>query len=158
MAPVTTTVPDAQHSEGGDRRLAWLLATGLAGVSVFQLCLAAGAPWGAAAWGGAEPGRLSAELRVASGFASCFWLLAALTALARAGVATSPISYTFSRRGTWALTALLAVGTVMNAASQSRWERFGWAPVVLGLAVLSLQLSRSGHSRTAAVTDGQAPA
>jgi hypothetical protein len=37
----------------------------------------------------------------------------------------------------WALTALLAVGTVMNAASSSRWERFGWAPLVLGLTVVS---------------------
>ncbi len=145
--PLSTAAPDVRPTERGDRRSASLLATGLAAVSVFQLCLAAGAPWGAAAWGGAEPGRLPAELRVASAVAACFWLLAALTALARAGMAASPIPYAFSRRGTWALTALLAVGTVMNGASQSRWERFGWAPVVLGLAVLSLKLSRSDAPR-----------
>jgi hypothetical protein len=150
---------DARPAERGDRRLAWLLATGLAAITAFQLCLAAGAPWGAAAWGGADPGRLSTELRVASAFAASFWLLAALTALARGGTAASPIPYAFSRRGTWALTSLLGLGAVMNAASQSPWERFGWAPVVLGLAVLSLQLSRSGNSRpSAAATHGQAPA
>ncbi len=150
--PVTTPVLDAQPAERGDRRLAWLLAAGLAAVTVFQLCLAAGAPWGAAAWGGADPGHLSAELRVASAFAACFWLLAALTALARGGIAASPVPYAFSRRGTWALTALLALGAVMNGASQSRWERFGWAPIVFGLAVLSLQLSRSGHSGSTRMT------
>ncbi len=132
--------------------MASLLATGLAAVTVFQLCLAAGAPWGAAAWGGADPGQLSAELRIASAFAACFWLLAALTALARAGMTASPVPYAFSRRGTWGLTALLALGAVMNAASQSHWERFGWAPIVFGLAVLSLQLSRSGHSGSTRMT------
>jgi hypothetical protein len=149
---VTTPVLDAQPAERGDRRLAWLLAAGLAAVTVFQLCLAAGAPWGAAAWGGADPGQLSDELRIASAFAACFWLLAALTALARGGIAASPVPYAFSRRGTWALTALLVLGAVMNGASQSRWERLGWAPIVFGLAVLSLQLSRSGNRGSRRVT------
>ncbi len=148
---VAAPVLNAQPAEHGDRRTATLLATGLGAVSVFQLSLAAGAPWGAAAWGGADPGQLSAELRVASAFAACFWLLAALTALARAGM-TSPVPYAFSRRGTWGLTALLALGAVMNAASQSRWERFGWAPIVLVLAALSLQLSRSGRSGSTRTT------
>ncbi len=143
---VTAPVLIGQTAEHGARRTAALLATGLAAVTVFQLCLAAGAPWGAAAWGGADPGQLSAELRVASAFAACFWLLAAFTALARGGMAASPVPYALSRYGTWALTALLAIGAVMNAASQSRWERFGWAPIVFVLAILSLQLSRSGRS------------
>jgi len=122
-----------------------LVATGFTAVVGFQVSLAAGAPWGAAAWGGADSGHLSAELRVASSIAACFWLLAALTALSRGGITASPIPYWFSRRAMWALTALLAVGTVMNAASLSRWERFGWAPFVLVLTVLSLQLARSSR-------------
>jgi len=40
----------------------------------------------------------------------------------------------------------------MNGASQSRWERVGWAPIVFGLAVLSLQLSRSGPSGSTRMT------
>lgn len=155
--PVTTAVLDAQPAERGDRRLASLLATGFAAVTVFQLCLAAGAPWGAAAWGGADLGRLSAELRVASAFAACFWLLAALTALARGGIAASPVPYAFSRHGTWALTALLALGAVMNGASQSHWERFGWAPIIFGLAVLSLRLSRSGRGGSTHLGGTSAP-
>lgn len=132
-----------------ERRLAQVLACGLAAVVGFQLALVAGAPWGSAAWGGSIRGQLSAELRVASAFAACFWLGAMLTALSRGGIAASPIPYTFSRRATWGLTALLAVGAVMNAASSSRWERYGWTPLILGLTVLSLQLARARrHSQS----------
>jgi len=37
----------------------------------------------------------------------------------------------------------LIAGTVTNAASSSSWERFGWAPFVPALAILSLRLARS---------------
>ncbi len=127
-------------------RLAAVAAGGFAAIAAFELLLAAGAPWGSAAWGGVHPGRLPPELRVASAVVAGFWLLAALTALARGGVARSPVPYSFSRPGMWVLTALLAVGTVMNAASSSRWERFGWAPLILGLALVCLQLARSKNS------------
>jgi hypothetical protein len=124
-------------------RLAAVAAGGFTVIAAFQLALAAGAPMGSAALGGLHPGRLPSELRVVSALAAAFWLLAALTALSRGGIGRSPIPYSFSRRGMWALTALLAVGTVMNAASSSRWERFGWAPLVLGLTLVCLQLARS---------------
>jgi hypothetical protein len=119
------------------------VATGFAVVVVFEVCLAAGAPWGPAAFGGADSGRLSTELRTASVFAAGFWLLAALTALVRGGVVASPFSHAFTRRVMWGLTILLAAGTVMNAASSSPWERYGWAPFVFGLTVLSWRLARS---------------
>jgi hypothetical protein len=124
-------------------RLAAVAAGGFAAITVFQLALAAGAPLGAAAWGGLHPGRLPPELRAASALAAGFWLLAALTALARGGMTRSPVPYSSSRWGMWAFTALLAVGAVMNAASSSRWERFGWAPLVLGLTLVCLRLARS---------------
>jgi hypothetical protein len=134
-----------QSSDPRQRRLALVTAGGFAAVVAFQLALVAGAPWGSAAWGGTTPGRLPTELRTASAFAGCFYLAAALTALARGGVAASAVPHTFSRRAMWALTAVLAVGTVLNAASPSRWERYGWAPFVMGLTILSLQLARSGR-------------
>jgi len=133
----------APRGDVGGRRLATLLGTGLGIVVAFELALAAGAPWGSAAYGGTDPGALSTELRIASVFVAEFWLFAALTALARGGVAASPIGYAFSRRAMWGLTILLAAGTVMNAASSSPWERYGWAPFILGLTVLSWRLARS---------------
>jgi hypothetical protein len=50
---------------------------------------------------------------------------------------------TVSRWGTWALVAVLTVGTLANLASSSNWERFGWAPLVLALAVTCLRLART---------------
>jgi hypothetical protein len=51
-------------------RLAAVAAAGFAAIAVFELLLAAGAPMGSAAWGGAHPGRLPSELRVASALAA----------------------------------------------------------------------------------------
>jgi len=123
--------------------LAALLAGGLATVMAFQVSLIAGAPWGVAAYGGSQTGQLPTDLRVASTLQAAFWLLATLTVLSRGGLTTGPVPYSFSRRAVWALTAILAVGAVMNAASSSNWERFGWAPFVLALTILSLRLARS---------------
>ena len=124
-----------------------LVAAGFAIVVGFQLSLVAGAPWGAAAYGGADRGRLPTELRVASLIQACVWLLAAVTALARGGVAASPVPDGVSRRAVWAFSGLLAVGAVVNAASSSRWERFGWAPFLLCMTVLTFHLARSGRAR-----------
>jgi hypothetical protein len=131
------------HAPASSRRPAQLLAAGLGAVVAFELALAAGAPWGEAAFGGADPGRLSTELRITSLFAAGFWLLACLTALARGGVAASPVSYAFSRRAIWGLTVLLAAGALMNAASSSPWERFGMAPFIVVMTALSWRLARS---------------
>ncbi|SFT86917.1 hypothetical protein SAMN05660657_03603 [Geodermatophilus amargosae] len=87
---------------------------------------------------------------MASTFSAALRLLATLTVLSRGGVTTVPVPYSFSARAFWALTAILGVGAVTIAASPSNWERFGWAPFVLVLAVLSLRRARSpidGHGR-----------
>jgi hypothetical protein len=132
----------ADLQERPDRRLPLVTAGAFAVVVAFQVALVAGAPWGAAAYGGADRGHLPGELRVASGVQALFWLFAALTALARGGL-PSPIPYAFSRRAMWVLTTLLVVGTILNAASSSPWERYGWAPFILALAALSLRLART---------------
>jgi len=141
VTPARTTPACKDHPTA---RLALLAAINFAAVSGFQVFLAAGAPWGAAAWGGGHPGRLPTELRLTSAFAACFWLLAALTALSRGGWTTAHLPSSFSRPATWALAALLVVGAAMNAASTGPWERFGWFPFVLGSAVVCLLLSRAG--------------
>ena len=53
----------ASSSGGRDRAAAGLL---LAGVTAFQVSLAAGTPWGRLAWGGSHEGVLPTDLRVAS--------------------------------------------------------------------------------------------
>ena len=109
---------------------------GFAGLAAFQAALALGAPLGRASWGGAHEGKLPRGLRMASGFAAGFHTLAALTVLGRGGFRVVPLPEGVLRWGTRALAGLLLVGAVPNFASSSGWERFGWGPVTLILAVL----------------------
>ncbi len=104
-------------------------------VALFQVGLAAGAPWGKAAWGGRNEGTLPKRLRIASGFSVLFLFLAAWVILATAGlVATSPVPVSWLPPITWALAAYFALGAVMNLISPSRVERL-WAPISLIIAV-----------------------
>ncbi|HEX2025639.1 MAG TPA: hypothetical protein VHH92_04520 [Actinomycetota bacterium] len=80
---------------------------------------------------------------MASRFAAVFWLVAGLVVLARAGYDWSPVSMDIARWGTWALFGLLVVGTLLNLASRSRFERMIQTPVAAILAVLCLIVALS---------------
>jgi hypothetical protein len=62
-------------------------------------------------------------------------------ALGRADI--GPFSGSFTRWAAWVLVGVLVLGAVMNAASNSPWERFGWAPFTFTLAVLCAVVARS---------------
>jgi hypothetical protein len=124
------------------RTAAMAAAVGFLVIAAFQVALALGAPLGRAAWGGAYE-QLPMGLRIASGVAAGVWLLAALIVLGRAGFQGVPLPGAVLRWGTWVLVSLLFVGAVMNVASSSGWERFGWGPVSLILGVLCLFVARS---------------
>ena len=64
-------------------------------------------------------------------------LLATLVVLRRGGYRVPLISAKASRAGTWALTGLLGLGTFVNLASSSGWERFLLAPITATLARLA---------------------
>ncbi|MGH2712059.1 MAG: hypothetical protein ACRDH9_12765 [Actinomycetota bacterium] len=120
-----------------------MAAIGFTLVAAFQVALALGAPWGRAAWGGTHE-RLPRGLRIASGFAAIFWILAALVVLARAGQDWSPIPLSVSRWGTWVLFGMLVLGTLMNLASRSKLERLVQTPSAAILALLTFLVARSG--------------
>lgn len=106
----------------------------LAVVTVFQVGLALGRPWGAAAWGGRHRGVLPTRLRVASGIvALVIYPLLMVVVLDSAGVVTLEMPGTGSV-AMWVLTGLFGVGALMNLASRSPVERL-WAPLVLVIAV-----------------------
>ena len=117
-------------SRTAERRVALTLLTA---VGAFQLALAAGAPWGAAAWGGQAPGVLPTSLRVAS--AVNVLLYGGLVAV----VATDRLSSTARRRLLTGASLLMVLGTVGNLATQSPVERI-WAPVAATLAVVLWRL------------------
>lgn len=103
----------------------------LAGLSVFQAALAAGAPWGRAAYGGTHDGTLPGHLRAVSGVAAVAYGAGAALGLRGSGTPQA------RRRAYTALSAFMAVGVVLNAASRSPVERAIWTPVTAVAAVTS---------------------
>ena len=94
-----------------------------------------------AAWGGADS-ELSAGLRVASGIAALVWAGAALLVLARAGYFGERQESRLLRRGTRLLAAVLLASALLNFASSSAWERFGWGPLGFALSGLTFAVGR----------------
>lgn len=113
-------------------------AVGFLVLAAFQAALALGAPLGSAAFGGAYDGQLPMGLRIASGVAVGVYVLAALIVVGRAGFRGVPLTYGFLRWGTWVLAGLMFLGALANFASSSGWERFGWGPWAVILALLCL--------------------
>ena len=113
-----------------------IVATVLFGIlACFQAALAAGLPWGKAAWGGGQA-ELEVGLRVASGVQVVLAVGFALVVLRRAGHSVwAPLPLRWLPAATWVLMGTMVLGTLLNAASRSPIER-AWAPVALSLAVL----------------------
>ena len=107
------------------------------GVIAFQLALAAGAPWGAYAMGGAFPGQFPPELRGAAIIQAV--LLAGLAAviLARAGLILPRWSRA-SRWLAWVVVAFSVVSFILNLITSSAGERAIWAPTAFLLLISSL--------------------
>lgn len=107
----------------------------LAALVAFQLALAAGAPWGAAAYGGVNPGVLKPGFRINSlVFGLLLYPLIAMYVLDAAGIAAVDWLPGSTSVVMWIQAAFFALGTVANLASRSSIERW-WAPVSLVLAV-----------------------
>lgn len=99
--------------------------------AAFQAALAAGAPWGAAAWGGSTDGVLPTGLRAASAAAAVVWVLLALVVLHRL---LGPVG---RRRTLLVLAVYLTLGVLLNLASPSVVERAVWVPFTLVSAALA---------------------
>ena len=138
------TRPEATTNPPVHSRVAAALAAGLLIVAAFQTALTLGAPLGFAAQGGTNPGQLPDALRLVTGLTVPVWLFATLLVLARGGYGLVPMPWRVTQLGTWLLVALLGVGMLLNVASSSPWERFGWAPFNLVILVLGVVLARGG--------------
>ena len=114
----------------------------LAVVIVFQLALAAGAPWGVAAYGGAHRGVLPTRLRIASGVAAALWVALGLVLLRRTGYSVPAVlpDGVLAVAG-WIIFAILALSVILNAITPSVLERAIWLPVTLLLAAATLVIA-----------------
>jgi hypothetical protein len=117
-----------------------------AGVIVFQLALAGGAPWGSYAMGGAYPGQFPPPLRIAAVIQAA--LIAALTLVvqARAGLGFARLAR-LSRQLIWVAVAFAAVSLVLNLITPSSGERAIWSPVALALLLSSTAVAVAGGKR-----------
>jgi hypothetical protein len=127
---------------GSARTAALVAAVGFVVLAAFQASLALGAPFGRAAWGGSRT-HLPTALRVASAVAVAVWLLAGAIVLGRAGFDLVSLPASALRWGAWILAGVLFVGSLMNVASKSRWERYLWGPLAFALAILCFVVARS---------------
>lgn len=126
------------YSELAVRIAAAMAASGFTFFAGFQLLLALGAPWGAAAYGGFHEGVLPPKLRIASVASAVILIVGALLVLGRGGYWGEALPSGIFHWGTWSLVALITLSAFANFASSSNWERFLWAPVALLLSFLCL--------------------
>jgi hypothetical protein len=124
------------------RLAASVYAIVIVGVIAFQLALAAGAPWGEFAMGGAYPGQFPPELRVAAVVQAVVLALLALIVLARAGVALPGWSR-IARKAIWFVVAFSVLSLILNSITPSVRERAIWAPVALVMVLCSVTVARS---------------
>lgn len=108
-----------------------------AGVVAFQLALAAGAPWGAYAMGGAFPGRFPPRMRVAALVQAVIIGALAVSVLSRGGLLLPELAASVPWLP-WVAVGVSAVAVALNAASRSAGERRIWVPVAVGMLVSSL--------------------
>jgi hypothetical protein len=127
------------------RAAALLYATVSAGVVAFQIALAAGAPWGAYAMGGAFRGQFPPALRIAALVQAALIAGMALVVLARAGLVLARCSRVW-RWLVWVVVAFAAVSLVLNLITPSAGERAIWAPVALLLLMSSAVVAVTGSS------------
>jgi hypothetical protein len=102
----------------------------------FQVALAAGAPWGAFAMGGAFPGQFPPALRIAALVQAGLLLAMAAVVLARAGVIL-PGWGRASRWLIWFVVAFAALSLILNLLTPSAGERAIWAPTAFFMLLSS---------------------
>lgn len=139
------------------RRAGVAAAIGFAGIAVFQIALAAGVPWGHAAWGGAHA-HLSTAQRTGSAVAVVVMAAAALIVLGRAGLWSAGRRTRLFRWGTWFLAGVSGIATLMNFASHSHWENLTFGPAALVLTALCILVARSAPGGLQPGTDNAAGA
>jgi hypothetical protein len=113
-----------------------------AGAAVFQVAMAAGAPWGAVAMGGAYPGTFPPALRVVALFQALLLIGFALVVLSRVDLIL-PARSQASRWMMWVIVVFSTLSLILNLITPSAMERAIWAPVAFLMLSCSLIVTLS---------------
>lgn len=119
------------------------------GVIAFQIALAAGAPLGEYAMGGAAPGQFPFALRIGAIIQAVLLVGMAAVILARAGLVLPKWSRA-SHWLVWIVVAFTALTLFLNLITPSAGERAIWAPTIALLLISSLIVAFSSSSVTSA--------
>jgi hypothetical protein len=117
---------------------AYAYAVLIAGVVAFQLCVMAGAPWGALTQGGATSGVLPPGGRLIALLSACLLAVLAQGVLGRAGIGPLRKMRRLSTVLSWMAVACSVLAIVANAATPSAGERMVWLPVSVALLLTAL--------------------
>ena len=109
---------------------------------LFQLALAAGAPWGKITMGGLHPGVLPAKLRVAAVAQAILVAGTALIVLVEAD-RLLPDLQSVSSIGIWFVVILYTISSILNLITSSKWERRTGAPIALSMLISSIIVALS---------------
>lgn len=112
----------------------------LLALSVLQVLVACGRPYGALVWGG-QHRVLPRSLRIGSAVSVVIYGVIGVVLFWRAGVFGAPPPFVVI--ATWVLFAYFALGIVLNAISRSRLERMTMTPVCAVLAGCTIILATS---------------
>jgi hypothetical protein len=129
---------------------AWVAAVVLVAVTVFQITLVAGAPWGEFTQGGGSPGALPPAGRFVAGVSAVILLGLAFGLLGRVGVGPAArLRPRLLAVVTWVAVGWSALAVLLNAATPSPGERAVFLPVSLVLlaATLTEALATRGGPR-----------
>jgi hypothetical protein len=127
--------------------VAVLSAALFAGLALFQVALALGAPWGAHVYGGRaveDDGTLPGRWRAASAAAAVVLLLFGWVMLARSGVVETSLDETLLTVLAWMVVAYMAINAAMNFASKDSLERWLFGSVTVALVVLCSIVAAAG--------------
>lgn len=125
------------------RAAAWVGAALAAALVVFQVGLAAGAPWGALAWGGRHRGRLPGSLRLGSLVAAAVVGVGVGAVLERGGAVAPWLPAGLAGTLTAVLAGVFGLSILGNRLSASDLERRIQTPVAVVLAVTFLVVALS---------------
>ena len=119
----------------------WLTLTLLALITLFQIALIAGAPWGEYAFGGKNKGALPRNLRIGSAISSFLYLGIAGHYLAQIGVFPQLLDANLNSIANWSIVGINSLSLIMNTITPSKKERMIWAPVALILLGASILIA-----------------
>ena len=112
-------------------------------VTVFQIALASGAPWGEYAYGGTKTGKLPTGFRINSVVAAFVMLGIAGHYLAQLGVFEPILDPAGNSVVNWVLVAFTGLSALANNATRSKKERMVWGipTILMFLAAMAVALN-----------------